>query len=121
MTFSFYPELLKYQSTSVAGKEIIEMEKRGDQIFNFKEYSYSLDVNAKKHVIRIKPKHLDSIPVGTKMFVQGSVIHMLDSVSVDYKILKTYDDFRVTHLSLPFLLKHKRHEVLRKSYIVETK
>lgn len=121
MTFSFYPQLLKYQSTSIAGREIADLEKNGENIYNFKEYSYSLDFNAKKHITRIKPKQLDSIPAGTKMFVQESVVHLLDSGSVNYKILKTYDDFRVTHLSLPFLLKHKRQNALRKSYIVETK
>jgi len=121
MTFSFYPELLKYQSTTIAGREILEKEKQGEQIFNFKEYSYSLDLGAKKHIPRIKPKQLDSIPLGTMMFVQESVLHILDTSAVDYNILKTYDDFRVTHLSLPFLLKDKRKNVLRKSYIVEIK
>lgn len=121
MTFSFYPELLKYQSPTIAGREILENEKKGKQIFNFKEYSYSLDLGAKKHIPRIKPKQLDSIPTGSKMFVQGSVKHILDTSAIDYKILKTYDDFRVTHLSLPFLLKDKRNNVLRKSYIVEIK
>jgi hypothetical protein len=121
MTFSFYPELLKYQSTSIAGREILEMEKEGEKIYNFKKHSYSLDVNARKHVRRIKPSELDSIPSGTKMFVKGELLYILDSAAVDYNIIKTYEDFRITQVSLPFLLKNKRQEVLRKNYIVEKK
>jgi 4-amino-4-deoxy-L-arabinose transferase-like glycosyltransferase len=42
MTFSFYPELLKYQSTSIAGREILEMEKEGEKIYNFKSTAIRL-------------------------------------------------------------------------------
>jgi hypothetical protein len=60
-------------------------------------------------------------PPAPKMFVKGELLYILDSAAVDYNIIKTYEDFRITQVSLPFLLKNKRQEVLRKNYIVEKK
>ncbi len=119
MSISFYPQLLQYQSTTLVGKESVEMKKKGDDLLNFTVQSYSLDFAAQQALPIVYAKNLDSIPVNSKLFVIERVMPVFDSLKTHYKILKTYEDYRVTHLSLPFLLKDQRKDHLRKTYLIE--
>jgi hypothetical protein len=101
------------------GKESVVMKKKGDDLLNFTVQSYSLDFAAQQALPIVYAKNLDSIPVNSKLFVIERVMPVFDSLKTHYKILKTYEDYRVTHLSLPFLLKDQRKDHLRKTYLIE--
>jgi len=121
----FYPSLLNYQSTNVAGREIAKRNIPTNSFFMYHDVSsHSLDFYSRSFPAYIG---LDSSSVMPKLKEFGSVYIYTDeagyeeilSSSWKVKTVKEYPHFSVQFLTFPFLIPETRSTTLRKRYLVE--
>lgn len=116
----FYPNLLKYQSSSIVGKEITKRNIPKDEFYMHGVHGHSLDFYGKRITKGSDQINLYTCKKGTLIYTDEK--GMMDLCAEDgpgFKILSTYDDFGVTGISIDFLLKDTRENVLDKRYLLE--
>lgn len=114
----FYPSLLKYQSESVVGKEIYRNKISPDQFYSFKAGSFSLDFYTQSIVYEFDINKIDTYGKGINVYTNSAGKDEILEKSGDYKISKTFDDFHITGLKLPFLLKKTRGQAIKETYLL---
>ncbi|MEZ4910032.1 MAG: glycosyltransferase family 39 protein [Saprospiraceae bacterium] len=116
---NFYPNLLKYQSSSQAGKIVSENNIPNDMFYSYNTSSFSLDFYAK----RITPKtSLDSmqyIKPKSLIYVDEDGLIELQENQVSIKVKEKLPSYKVTAIKLPFLNKQTRSQKLKYSYLIE--
>ncbi|MDZ4749279.1 MAG: glycosyltransferase family 39 protein [Saprospiraceae bacterium] len=109
----FYPQLLKYQSTSQAGK-YIEQHKL-ERVYWYRKYGFALDYYSDSVIPEATEASLDTLAPGAILFISPDVFGAIPP----HKIIKEFDDFKVTKLNATFLNPARRGEKVKKMYLVQ--
>ena len=112
LSFSFYPSLLKYQSTSQAGKMI--KEAKPSAVYWHYKHGHALDYYAGRQIPNLEV-NANYLPIGAWIFTNEEGLSTLNN----YKIIKEFNDFAVTRLSPKFIDPAKRSAVVKKTYLIE--
>ncbi len=113
LSLHFYPRLLEYQSSSVAGK-LIAKEKPA-AVFWYKKEGHAMDYYSGRIIPELNQSKIDFLSPGALVYTNEEGLKTLR----DYRIVKELVDYPVTLLRLPFLDQEKRHRVVKKNYIIE--
>lgn len=108
-----YPTLMTYQGTSMAGKWLSLSEFKDQNIYTYEHNAHAVAFYLKKIVPKVREEELNELPKESIIFSR----EMLDQT--DLKIIKTFDDFRITRLSIAFLNPKTRASKLGKVYIYQ--
>ena len=120
MSTCFYPSLLSYQAESQVGKEITKRKIPRGMFYCYHAYSQSLEVYAQRIVPCAKEDSLSLYKKGTILFTDEKNWDMIkQNPHLYYKIIKSYDSFYVTALSISFLRRDIRPSTLEKKYLIE--
>ena len=116
----FYPRLLKYQSSSEVAFYIRDNRLNDHKIAGYQAYGHALSY----YLDTIVPYYWDleeviKLDPGTLVYTNGGGLQELENSLIDFLLVKTFDDFRVTHLSLEFLNPETRQEVIEKRYLIQ--
>lgn len=115
LCFHFYPQLLRYQSTSQAGK-LIEAEEPGS-VYWYKKHGHALDYYSGRIIPELEGPDPGQLSKGTWIYTNEDGLRDLP----EHILVKDYSDYPVTLLKLPFLDPQKRQETLGKAFLVEIK
>ncbi len=109
----FYPNLLTYQSGSQAGKYI----KAHDPQFVYwhDKHAHSIHYYADRLIPHDSEQGLEAMTSGSWIYVSEAGL----SAMPPYTIIKVFDDFSVTRLSMKFMNPKTRPEKLNKVYLIE--
>jgi hypothetical protein len=123
--FQFYPELLKYEATAVAGQLIADKKIPADDVFTYNDVTqFALDFYSRENVVST---NLDSIKISNRLKKYGAIYFYTDKEGYD-KIKTTalkisrvteLNDYSIQFLTLNFLKPSSRNSVLRKRYLLE--
>ena len=123
MAVYFYPQLLQYQGGSSFARDVQKMERTEDLHYYHAQYENpppSLEFYSGKTLPDVTMETLDELPAGALLYMHPTeYAEVRDARRSEYKVLKEYNDFYVTLLSLDFLLKSSRDGELRTVYLVE--
>jgi len=117
MSLSFYPNLLSFQSTSQAGKMVIENKK--DNFYHYNRSSYSLNFYAKRITPLVKLENLNKISRGSWIYTNHEGFTQLKEQNIKYRTIKVFPSFSVTQLNPEFLIKKTRPQSLKYEYLIE--
>ena len=112
-----YPTLLDFQAGSVAGKELKQMTEK-PKVYGFYVISHGLDFYSGETAPLLSTEEIASMP-GAVVFTKPVGLEKIDSLGVEYKILKTYDEFHVTELTMEFLNPSTREKALTERYLIQ--
>ncbi|MCE2963271.1 MAG: ArnT family glycosyltransferase [Chitinophagales bacterium] len=118
MALNFYPNLLKYQASSQAGKMIAEHNIPGDMFFHYTNLSYSLDFYAKRTTPMVNMANLKSVKPGSWIFINQNGLNEFNENHISYKTIKVFPAFTITKLSLPFLCAETRSKTIDSNYLI---
>ena len=113
----FYPTLLTYQAGSVAGRYLVELEEKPD-VYTFRNVSHGIDYYSGG----VAPSRgIDFFRSNSGVWVYTSEAgkKALDEVGLKYSMVKTFQSFRVTGLTMTFLVPSTRDEALDEMYLLE--
>lgn len=113
MSLHFYPQLLNYQSSGEAGK-YIAVEKPA-HVYWYDQSGFALDYYSGHTIPHITRELMDTVMRGSWIYVSADALRQMPA----YKIIRTYDDYRVTLLSIEFLNPATRSNKLKKMYLIE--
>ncbi len=114
----FYPNLLKYQGSSQAGKDVHAM-KIDNSLFHFyKRHGHALDFYAKQLSNKILWDSIPGLPSGSYVFCDQAGYDAITEEYPEMKIAREYDHYHVTSLTIPFLNKNSRPDKLQKRYLL---
>lgn len=113
LSLHFYPHLMKYQSTSLAGKLIGKEVPASVRWLNV--HGNALDYYAGRFVKPVVASEIPSLPEGTWIYTDEEGKNSLG----DHKVIAAYNDYPVTLLSLSFLNPDRREGKMRKRWLVE--
>ena len=123
MNLHFYPGLNPFQSGATFGRDLKEMNISAGDVLIYKDHKPTTDVYAEMIIPRIMKQHqLDSIIYRDKpkyIFTCEDSFEELKQIGINTRIIKSYDDFHTSTLSLPFLNPATRAKSLRKCYLLE--
>lgn len=120
MSTCFYPSLLAYQAEGQAGKDITNQKVPAGMFRYYRAYAQSLDVYARRIVPSSQSDSLALYKKGTIIFTdQECWDNIKRDKNLHYRLLKQYDSFYVTALSIPFLYKDTRKSVLEQKFLIE--
>jgi hypothetical protein len=123
MNLQFYPGLNPYQSGAVAGRDMKEMKIAAEDILIYKSHKPATDVYSEMIVPRVLKQHqLDSVLAMRNpryIFTCENSLVEVEEYGLKTKIIKSYDDFHTSTLSLPFLNPKTRTESLVKCYLLK--
>ena len=113
LSLHFYPNLLKYQSTSRAG-QLIATQKPDEAVW-YNKYGFALDYYAGTNIPQITKDDFGSINQGTWIYTDEDGLSEIEN----YKVIREFNDYPVTLLRPAFLLNERRNETLKKTYLIE--
>lgn len=121
MSSHFYPTLLSYQSTVAAGKFIESKQIPNEQFMCYFSGGHSLDFYSKRIVPWIQsPQDINDRIQNGEVWVftneEGKQNFEKEKLIPDSVI--TYQDYKVTMLSFPFLNPDEREKMLKKKYLL---
>jgi 4-amino-4-deoxy-L-arabinose transferase-like glycosyltransferase len=109
----FYPSLLAYQGGSQAGKFI--KESNPQKVYWYDKYAYAMHYYADRSIPYVHAPGQDAMSSGSWIYVSEENLQALPP----HRIIKKFDDFAVTRLSLKFINPKTRAEKLQRKYLVE--
>ncbi len=120
----FYPELMKFQSYSVAAKELVEENVDKSTVFFYEAQLPSFDFYMRQTMPRIENEGIiQRAEEGktTLIYTQEKYLPMLDEQGIKYETYKEFNHFHVTELNGTFLNPATREKALKKAYILKVK
>jgi len=115
----FYPNLLKYQPDNEVGRWVYKQNIPQDRFFEYGARNHSLEFYARRIVPPADTASLPGYPEGTLIFTDEKGLEDIIQVrKLNYTILKAYEQHKATSLTLPFLLKKSRPEVIGWRYLI---
>ena len=117
----FYPTLLSYQCNVVAGRFISENNIPNEQFVCYKAGGHSLDFYSRRIVPWIQSPLVisDKLKEGEVwVFTSEEGKHNIENENLFADSVITYSDYKVTSLTLPFLIPSAREKVVRKKYLL---
>ena len=118
---SIYPQLLQYQSSSVAGKWIKERDIQPEQLRAFGDGGHALDFYSGIIIKWDSAKEYDLIRTRDTLYVftNPSKYEKLRANYGEADEVIAFPHFKVQFMKLPFLIPERRHEVLTERYILK--
>ncbi len=117
----FYPALLTYQSNCTAGRFAEEKNIPDEQFVCYKAGGHSLDFYSRRIVPWIQSTSAISDKLGSSevwVFTSEEGKRDFEKENLVADSVIGYQDYRVTSLSLPFLIPSEREIVLKKKYLL---
>ncbi len=121
LSLNFYPNLLKYQSTSVAGKWISENKIPPEKFYTYGTGGYALDFYSQFNVNEFDPARLDDAETGSYIYTDAAGKNNLMKQSERFTVQKELPNFHVANLKLEFLFRNMRETTLEYNYILKLK
>ncbi len=115
----FYPNLLKYQATSQAGKYARTYIKPYENFYNANNSSFSLDFYAQNINKSIAISDIEKLKAGSLVFMNESNLLSLYNQNVKFIIKSSFPSFKVSMLKPEFLFLKTRYKVVKKVYIIQ--
>lgn len=115
----FYPNLLKYQPEGAVGRYISKLMVPEDQFYRYNTGSHALDYYSQRIVPDADSLLLSDYKPGTLIYTRKENVEWLTDSLHKYRIIATYDKFRVTGLKPAFLNKNTRAKTIRKMVLLE--
>ena len=119
LSLHFYPHLLRYQSPSQAGQMVTEARIPADGFFHFNNARFSLDFYANRISPGVDTASIRNLKNGAWVYCNSDGYSWCLQNRIPFRLIKELPSFRVTSLSLPFLFRESRNEVLGKEYLIE--
>ncbi len=119
MSLNFYPNLLKYQSSSQLGKLVSERIIPADKLYIYNGTSFSLDFYSQRINPVITLESIHNLKPGSLVYLDEKGLNDLIGNQVAFKQRKVFHSFRATRLSLPFLYYKTRDKELKNEYLIE--
>lgn len=125
LNLSLYPQLLEYQTTSAAGKEIVSgplYDEIADRLYSLGESGRGLDFHYGRIVEML------SATQASEIVEKGNTIYLysnqegkdeIGNFPVQTEVISSYDHFMVQKLSLPFINPETRPKKLKKRYLLK--
>jgi 4-amino-4-deoxy-L-arabinose transferase-like glycosyltransferase len=121
MNAHVYPDLLRFQRSSVVGKYLKKTNIPLASVYLFKEGSgQALEFygdGLAKTVYDIES--VKKLPSGTLVYTSVEGLYEINKQELKYKVLSEGDDFHVTTLTLPFLNPKTRSQVVDRKYLIQ--
>lgn len=112
-----YPKLLSYQSTSVVGKWLKAHPDELAQFSSFQAHMHAVDFYSGE-IVEIKRKTSQLSPDDRFLYIDEDGLAKLKKANIPYVVLKEYQDFNVTRLTLTFLNPKTRNNATRKRFLI---
>ena len=113
LSLHFYPQLLQYQASSQAGKFIALHQP--ERVYWHDKYGFALDYYSDMIVPNAYGPPVNLLPIGTWIYVSDVAVASMPP----YKVIKVFDDFKVSNLNAKFLNPKTRPEKVKKMYLIE--
>lgn len=121
---SFYPHLLEYQSTAMAGRYVSEHQIPQDRLFAFESGGRSMDFYSGR-VMQGLPNIDAAVTEAGKgpyvVFTNDKGLKALTDAHLLTDTVAVFPHFRVNRLTLPFLNPKTREQTLSKRYLMEVR
>ncbi|MEP6947589.1 MAG: glycosyltransferase family 39 protein, partial [Acidobacteriota bacterium] len=117
----FYPRLLEYQSGSEAAI-FANVNVPGVPI-GYTQYDNLLQFYAKADLVRVdsaEKVRVLSTAARYVFLVDDAFIKELENAKIPYRIIREFDDYRITRLTMQFLNPATRAEVVNRKYLIST-
>lgn len=119
----FYPQLLQFQSGGVAAKKVLKTYDTNLPLCYLNQHRSSFDF----YYHQIVPDYHTIAQLDSAMKVNGKMLVFTDEKGYDSLKLKQYEieettifnDLKVSQLSLPYLVKKNRENLMKKTYLVK--
>lgn len=116
----FYPQILKYQSSTAVGEYIVAHNIPTDRVFMVTFYS-TPDIFMGKRVRNFKEEDAAKWTKDGAIYIYAPIeyVQRLNELGKNIEVLSTFDDFRVTHLNITFLNPATRQQELQKRVLIK--
>jgi 4-amino-4-deoxy-L-arabinose transferase-like glycosyltransferase len=114
----FYPDLLKYQSSSQAAFYINEKHP-GLHGVVLNIYAPVFEFYLKDGWMKADTTYLWDQPTSGILYVMEEELDLIKKRGIHYELIKELDEFHVTMLTLKFVNKKSRHKELKKHYLIK--
>ena len=116
----FYPKLLKYQSSSEAAFYIRDNHLNADNVVGYTAYGHALSF----YLDTIVPYYWDlgdvkKLEPGTIVYTNNDGLLEMERNDMNFQVIKTFDEFNVTHLKFEFLNPASREEAITKRHLIK--
>lgn len=118
LSLNFYPQILRYQSTSTAGHWFKEQAIPSSQVRVFNSTGFALDFYAGKAPETLDQEKINELPSGILVYTDEAGAKDLMHRSDRFQVVKEFPSYHVTNLKIDFLLKSERSKVLSKAQIL---
>jgi 4-amino-4-deoxy-L-arabinose transferase-like glycosyltransferase len=123
LNLHIYPNLLRYQSYSQVSKEVRRLGIPDSTFFSYTESLHSIDFYAQRIVPDLLSfREVDSISTLRPIYLYTNTDRLQELITLPtfhVEVVKTYEHFHVTTLTLEFLAPISRPETLRKRYLLK--
>ncbi len=119
MGLNFYPNLLKYQAPSQAGKMVAENKITRDKFFYYNKSSYSLSFYARRNTPAVSLNNIANLKKGSWIFTDQQGLDKIKKKGIKFNMIKAFPSFKATGLKLLFLYRKTREQLLKKDYLIE--
>ncbi|MEO0898716.1 MAG: glycosyltransferase family 39 protein [Bacteroidota bacterium] len=122
ISFHFYPNILPYQSSAMVGRKVKEAGKEWDEFVAYRTQAHSLDFYSQRTNYYRFAHSVVEVKKGTWVYTDQEgkdELNKLDSEA--FRVLEVYDYYRVSNVSISFLWRKERPNVLKKRYLLERK
>ncbi len=115
----FYPELLKYQSSSEAAFYIRDKQLNPNKVVGYNAYGHALSF----YLDTIVPFYWDfgdikKMKPGTIVYTNNDGLLEMGKNDMNIQVIKTFDEFHVTLLKFQFLNPDTREEAITKRHLI---
>lgn len=114
-----YPQLLRYQAPTQAGKYFKENRIPEKDSYVFASYGYSLDFYADRITKDVTESEFASLPVHSFIYTDSAGMRAIQNAEPGFKVKKVFLHHHATSLTLPFLFRKSRPSTLEKRYLLE--
>ncbi|NJN42042.1 MAG: phospholipid carrier-dependent glycosyltransferase [Flammeovirgaceae bacterium] len=115
-----YPTLLTYQAESVAAKDVYDKNLPDDVFKAYRSAGFGMDFYWRNVVPYSSIEEVRNFKKGTFVFTDPAGMEEITKAEkLNYRIVKQYDDFHVAKLSIKFLNRKTRDQIIQKKYLLE--
>lgn len=120
LNLHFYPELLKYQASSMAGKWLSDNGVEMDNVYGFAAGGRSMNFYAQHQIpwLEEPTSAIEVIEPGTTIYTNHKLKLELEKRGYSAKQEMVFEDFRIQILSIDFLNPETRSQAVNKKYLL---
>jgi 4-amino-4-deoxy-L-arabinose transferase-like glycosyltransferase len=116
----FYPQLVTgYQAGGSVGRMVLEEGLAPDEFVYLNVHEHSLDFYREGIIEGINIWDIEGLKPGVWIYTDEATYKHIQRDKLPCRLIKAFDDFPVTQLTLPFLFEETREENVDKVYLLE--